>query len=130
GDHGRPALLADELEHAAIAEVIDVVPDLVAVRAVLAVARDRAVDEARVARREGRVVDPEALRDAGPEALEHDVCAVDQAKKDLTPRLALEIQRHAALVASEERDADAERIVGCGDREHLHAEVGEHGGAE
>src|SRR5690606_7005496 len=90
----------------------------------------RAVDEARVARREGRVVDPEALRDAGPEALEHDVCAVDQAKKDLTPRLALEIQRHAALVASEERDADAERIVGCGDREHLHAEVGEHGGAE
>src|SRR5262249_44461574 len=45
-DHRRPVGRAGVLEHARVAQVVDVVPDLVAVRSVLAVARDGAVDEA------------------------------------------------------------------------------------
>jgi hypothetical protein len=73
GDDRRLILLADEVQHAAVAEIVDVVSDPAGVRTVLAVAGDRAVDESRIARRERRVVDAEPRHHAGPEALEQHV---------------------------------------------------------
>ena len=105
-------------------------PDAVAVGTVLAVARDRAVDEARVRRGERRVVDPEAGGDAGTEALEHDVGIRREPAEDVAPGGVLQVEPHAALVAGEERHADAEGIVGRGDRQHVGPEVGEERRAE
>jgi len=130
GDDGRAARLADVVQHAGVAEIVDVVAHPVAVGSVLPVARDRAVDEARVRGRERRVVDAEARGDARPEALEDDVGAGAEAAEDVAPRLALQVERHAPLVARQERDAGAERIVRRGHHQHVHPQVGEQRGAE
>src|SRR5438093_620556 len=68
-DDGRPARRAREADHAREAQVIDVVPDPVAIGPVLTVAGDRAVDEARILRAQRLVVAPEARRRPGPRAL-------------------------------------------------------------
>ena len=68
---GRAAGLAGEAEQAVEAEVVHVVPGAVAVGTVLAVAGDRAVDEARVLGSQALVADAEAIEHAGAEALEH-----------------------------------------------------------
>ena len=129
-DDRRPARLADVVEHACGRQVVDVVADAVAVRAVLAVAGDRTVDEPRVQRRQTLAADPEARHDARPEALEHHVRVRRQPEEDLTPCLGLQVEGHAALVAGEERDAGRERIVRPRDHEDVGAEIGEQRRAE
>src|SRR5262249_44158451 len=51
-------------------------------------------------------------------------------REDLASRTGLQVERHAALVAGEERDAEAERIARRGDDQDVHAEIGEERRAE
>src|SRR5215472_7849501 len=64
---------------------------------------DRAVDEARVDRREVVVAETEALHRARAEVLDEDVGAAGERLHDLRALRGLEIERHAALVAIEEQ---------------------------
>ena len=66
---------AGAVEVAADREVVEVVAGPLRVRAVLAVAGGRAVDDAGVHRVHRLVADAEPVDDAGPEALDHDVGA-------------------------------------------------------
>ena len=84
------------------------------VGAVLAVAGDRAVDDARVRLAHPLVADPEPVEHAGAEAVEDDVVALDQAQQRLAPGLALEVEADRALAAVErevERRARAQLLL-------------------
>jgi len=129
-DRRRAAGSTRDAEHAGVAEVVDVVPDLVAVRAVLPVAGDRAVDEARVEPRHALVIDAETGGHARPEAFEDDVRLRRQTLEDRAPLGVLEIESHAALVALDERNAESHDVVRGGDDQHVDAEVGQHQRAE
>src|SRR5437867_2862410 len=129
-DDGRPARGAREPDDAREAEVVDVVPDPVAIGPVLAVAGDRAIDEARIQRAQRLVVDPEARRRPGARALEHHVRLARQALEDGAPLGRLQVERQAPLVPPEERDAHAHRIGRGVDGEHVHPQVREQHGAE
>jgi len=69
----------------------------VAERALLAPAGHPPVDQLRVALQALLGADPEALGDAGAEALDEDVGLLDQAQDDLAARVALEVDGHGAL---------------------------------
>jgi hypothetical protein len=126
----------------------EVLPGPVAIRAALAVARGRDVDEPRVERAGRLPVQPEAGHDARAEVLHEDIGALDEPARDGLAAGLLEIQGEAPLVAvgEEEEDADAvEEEVGAGpvalpepsarrlDLDHVGPEVGEElhrGGAQ
>ncbi len=129
-DDGRTARRAREADHAREAQVVEVVPDAVAIGPVLAVAGDRAVDEARIDGAERLVVDPEARRRPGARALEHHVRLARQAMEDGAPLGRLQVERQAPLVPPEERDAHAHGIGGGVDGEHVHPQVRQQHGAE
>src|SRR5207248_11257545 len=93
-------------------------------------AGERTVDETRIGGAERLVVDAEAGRDAGAEAFEQDVGLAGEATEEVSPFGRLEIERHAPLVAREERDAGAEGVPGRRDHEDVHPEVGEQRRAE
>ena len=97
GDPGR----ADHAERAADADVVDVVPDEAGVRAGLAVAAERAVDEAGVAGADGVVVDAEALDDARTEAFDDDVGVLGELEEGFLGARVLEVEADRALVAVE-----------------------------
>jgi hypothetical protein len=71
--HRRAARCAGLVEHAGIADVVDVVAGALGIGAVLAVAADRAEDEARIDLGKRLVADAELVHDAGAEALDDDV---------------------------------------------------------
>ena len=109
---GRLAAFAAHLiEHAGIAEVIDVVPGEIAVGTVLPVAADRAVGDARVSRRHRGVADAELVHDAGAEAFDDDVRARRQPQEDLDPRRLLEVEAQPALVAVDHPEVGA--VLAC-----------------
>ena len=70
-----------------------------------AVAGDRAVDQARIERRESLVVDAEALGHAGPEVVHEHVRRLDQPQQRFAAFGTLEIEHDAQLAAidAEER---------------------------
>src|SRR5436190_14285225 len=71
----------------------------VAVRPVLPVAGDRAVDEARVLLAQALVAHTEALEHARPEGLEQHVILARQSQEDVAAALLLEVDADRALVA-------------------------------
>src|SRR5439155_839768 len=73
-----------------------VVGGLVAVRAGLAEARDRGVDQSRVQRLRRLVGEAQARHRAGAEVLDQDVAAPDQPPQRLLAALALEVEDDAA----------------------------------
>ena len=95
----RAVRVAGEAEDAVQAQVVLVVAGAVAVGAVLAVARDRAVDERRVRLRELLVADAEPVEHARAEALDQHVRVPGEAQQGVLPLLLLEIEADRALVA-------------------------------
>src|SRR5690606_5591510 len=91
--------LARKRQPARRGDVVDVVAGPLAPRPRLPVAGDGAVDEPRVVPLQRLVVDPEALRHAGPEAFEDDVRAPGESLDDPVLVLVLEVESDAALVA-------------------------------
>ena len=90
-------------ERAAGRDVVDVVAHVGGVGAGLPVAAQRAVDQARVAGGQRVVVDAQALDDAGPESLQHDVGLVRQAMEDPAGGVGLEVEGQRSLVAPQGR---------------------------
>jgi hypothetical protein len=80
-------------------DVIHVVARPLAPGPGLTVARDGAVHELRIEDRQGLEIDTEALRHAGPEALDGDVGVRRQLLDDLRRLGVLQVEREAALVA-------------------------------
>ncbi len=143
----RPVALAGQPEQADEPEVVHVVAGAVAVRPVLAVAGDRAVDDPGVLLLEPLVADPEPVQHAGAEALEQHVGLAHEPQQHLAPRLRLEVDADRALVAvqrEEQRRAGAllrplvvrrrpAHVVaqpGVLDLQHVGAEVGQQPRAE
>ena len=129
-DGWRPARRPGETDDAREAEVVDVVAHPIAIRPILAVARDRAVDEAGIHLTQPGIVDAEASGGAGPRALEDDVRLASEAGEDLAALGCLQVEGEAPLVPPEQRDAHAHRVGRCVDREHIHPEVGQQHRAE
>src|SRR5208282_5241958 len=86
-------------KHTSGRDVVQVVAHEVAVRAVLSVASNRAVDDFRAADRERLVVDSQPLGDAGTILLYDHIGALRETKKDLPAGTALQVQRDRFLVA-------------------------------
>ena len=119
-------------------------------RAVLPVAGDRAVDEARVAFRERVVAHAQPLHHARPEALDEDVVVLREPKQDVARGRLLQVEPQGALVAIERQEVGRRRavlllllaavvgrhpadVVAAGrvlDLEDLGSEVGQQQGAE
>ena len=146
----RSARLTGQPEHAVQAQVVLVVPGAVAVRAVLPVAGDRAVDERRVRLAQDLITHPELVEHPRAEALHEDVSRLGELDQRLPSPLVLEIQPDRALVAVERqvdggagaerrllvcavvrrRPADVVALAGVLHLDHVGAEVGEQQGAE
>ena len=109
--HRRSALLAGQAEQPDQAEVVHVVARAVAVRPVLPVAGDRAVDEPRVLLAQPLVADPQPLHHAGAEALQQHVGLAHEPQQDLAPRVGLQIDADRALVAVERQEQRAARAL-------------------
>src|SRR3989304_1611948 len=113
---GRRPCRADEAKRAADADVVDVVADQPCVRPRLAVAAERAVDDALVPRLHGIVIHAEPLDDAGSEALQHHIRLLGHAQERLLSARLLEVERDGPLVAAER----PERLRALA-HPHLHA---------
>src|SRR6185295_14836512 len=85
-----------------------IVPGPITVRAGLSEARDGAVDQPRIDRRERLVVDTEPALDVRPEVLDHHVGLAHQALEDLDRPRVLEVERDRALVAMQVEEVEAE----------------------
>ena len=85
-------------------------------RAVLAIAADRRIDDARIERGDRFVVDAECRDDAGPEALDDHVGAPRKGQERVASAGILEIDGEAPLVA-------VDRAVDGGNRPLLRAEI-------
>src|SRR5271154_1618654 len=80
---GRPALDGPRHAHQTRHPLRDLIEaGEIAQRAGRAEARDRACNDARVARRERFVIEPESLHDAGAKVVDHHVGAVDEPHQD------------------------------------------------
>ena len=99
GQRGRAACSADLVEHAGVAEVVDVVTGTQGVGAGLAIAGDAAQHDARVALGQHLVAEAEARHHARAKAFDDDVGGLDQAQEQRAPFGLLEVQAQAALVA-------------------------------
>jgi hypothetical protein len=112
---------------------------LVGVRAVAAVARDRAVDQARVHLAQDVVAEPQLFQRAAPVVLGQDVGILHHAQQDRPALRGLEVQRDPALVAVQDHErrgdavhprfAVAARIVAARqllDLDDVGAHVGQH----
>ena len=97
GDAHEPALA---LEHRVVAR-------LRRARAILAVPRERRVDQPRMRGRQRAVVEPQAREHAGPEVLDEDIGARDERVEHAASLGALEVERHALLVPVDAQEVSA-----------------------
>jgi hypothetical protein len=108
----------------------------VAVRPVLAVAGDRAINDARVDCRYRLVADAQLVDDAGAKALDDDIRAGGEAHEGVDAGGLLEVQRQAALVAIDQLEIARLAVHGAGaacvvagtgvlDLDHVGAEIAE-----
>src|SRR3954453_1867675 len=110
-------------------------------RPALAEARDRDIEDPRLARRDLLIVEAEAMDDLGAEALEEDVGALQQPPHDLLAGVGLEVDGETALSQiADDREgrmagvADAQRarpvaVAQALDLDHVGAVLGEQHGA-
>ena len=133
GDGGGSVGFADQVQHAAHGEVGEVRARQVAVWAGLAVAAERAIDEAGIDAAEGRVIGVEPLHGAGLEALYQHVGAAGQLVQNPLAGGAAQVQSQALLAAVQigagGRPAPLTRLRRF-DLQHLGAHAGQHHGAE
>src|SRR5262249_33848127 len=107
----------------------------------LAETGDRRIDQARIGRMQGRMVEAEPRHDAGAEILDEDVGLGGEGMDEGEPLGLAHIHRDAALAAVEEREIGAlaldmrsemAALIAAPrhlDLDDLGAEIGEHGGA-
>ena len=93
------AALARQTEQADQPQVVLVVSGRVALGAVLAVARDRAVHDPRVLLAHALIAHAQPLEHARAEGLQHDVRLAHQRQQRLAAAVALQVQSDRALVA-------------------------------
>src|SRR5271165_181505 len=111
GLHRLTAALAGQSQEADQPQVVHVVPGGIALGTVLAVARDRAVDDARVLRAHALIAHAEAVEHAGTEGLEHDVVLADERQQHFLAALVLQIEPDRALVAVERQEQRRARAL-------------------
>ena len=99
--HGAPVRAAKRVEEAAERQVVDVVSRPRGERAVLPVAGERAVDEARVLLEQARSAEAAPLEDARAVGLDEDVGGRGETTDDRRPFLPPDVHDHRALVAVE-----------------------------
>ena len=138
---GRSGAGLVEGQQARERDEVDVVPGPVGVGSGLAEAGERAMDEAGVARAQGRRVHAEPARGARPEALHDDVGARGERVDDRGGARRPQVERQALLaeverpvvdaLARDERRERAQRIAAARvlDLDHLGAELGQREGA-
>ena len=103
----RAAFLAGDAHHAGYGLGNHVEGGFVAIRAGLAIAGDRGVDQARVQCLGIVIPQAQPVHDAGPVVLDQDVAASDQVAQDLLAFLGFQIDRDAALVAVDAHEIQA-----------------------
>lgn len=108
-ERGDVVLRAGRAEGAGHGDVVQIMARVLGERADLAIAGERAVDEARIPAAERLVVDPEPRRHAGAIALEQHVGTFRQAVKGIAALRRLQVQVDEALAAREARDRQAAR---------------------
>ena len=147
--HGRALLLARHAHEAAHGLHGDVERALLGVRAGLAIAGDRAVDEPRIARLQLVVAEARADQRARPEVLDEHVRVLDQRVELGEIGLVLDVERDRPLVAVERGEVAGEHViraaralvqrrpaahavaaVGALDLDDVGAEIGEHHSGE
>ena len=133
--HGRLAHAPDRRQRAGERDVVDVVAGHLRVGPLLTPAGHAAEDEPLVARQADIGAEPEAFHDAGPEALEERVGALDQLKRDLDAVGMLEVECDRASAAGEQiagrlRRHLVGRVGGAIDADDVGAHVGEDHAAE
>ena len=137
------AFITRDTDHAAFGLQDKVERRAVAVRAVLAETRDRAVNDAGVALLRLRVIDAEPLQRADAVILDHDVALFEQLEEELLALGLFHIEDDAALVAVQAHEvrrlaardghAPAAREIAFARRlylDQLRAVVGQHGRAK
>ena len=107
GPHRRPIRKAVQRHEAAFGLRDRIEAGTQRERALAAIGRDRAIDQARIGRRDRRIVETEFLHHAAGEILHHDIRLRDQFARDLERRRIGEIERDAALVAIEAEEGRA-----------------------
>ena len=135
---GRAVGRAGHAHDAALPLDDDVVPRLGAARPGVAVAGDRAVDQARQARVQMLEAEPQAVERARPEVLDQDVGARQEALEQRAAARLLEIERDAEFGAVDGQevaafsldkrrppDARVVPLAGILDLDHLGAEIGQ-----
>ncbi len=96
-----------ERQHTGVAQIVEVVTGDVALGPVLAVAGDRAVDDARVDRGDSFVIEAEPRHHARPELFDHHVGLFEQRHDLGLVGRVLEVEREGLLAAVEHREVDA-----------------------
>ena len=107
-----------------LGDVVEIVGRDIGSRTVLAVTRQRTIDEPRIDFFQRLVTEPEALHDAGTELLDDDVGAFDERRQLLHCAGRLEIDRDAALSPVQKREIDAVGAEPGRVRAHLIAAAG------
>ena len=144
GNRRRAFGRADQVQHAAQRQIVEVVGRVVTVRPVLAEPAQGAVHEARIERLQRVVVAAQPLHHAGPKALDQHVVFFGQSVQHGLAVGVLQVQGQAFLVAVRKAGGDGARLVrpgggaGAGqfagrrrfDLEHLGPHVRQHHGAE
>ena len=99
--HRTAARLAGDRHQPAhpLRDLVD--PGARCIRPVLPEAGNTAIDDARIDLRYRVVVDPKPMLDVRTIVLDHDIRGFGQLQEDCAPLIALEIERHGALVAVE-----------------------------
>ena len=99
GDRRRAARGADLVEHAGVADVVNVMPGAQRIRSGLAVTGNAAEHQSRIDARQRLVAEAQLVHHAGAEALDQDVGGLHQfLERSLAVRV-LEIEAQATLVA-------------------------------
>ncbi len=126
------AAFADQVQRAGEREVIDVVPRRMRERSGLAPARHAPVDELRIARETDVRPHAETLGDAGPEAFDQRIRAVDEPQQRRDSRRALQVERDRPTVAQQgiDRIGFLGLRRGAVDADDRRTHVGQHHGAE
>lgn len=90
---------------------VQIVQRQLAARVVLAVARERAVDQPRISNMQCLVVDAELPCHSGTKALHHHIGAPCELEERRTGLLVFEVDRNGALIASERLDIVAHPVA-------------------
>ena len=140
-DHRRAVRTGGEVQQAGFGQIVEIVRRDLRLGPALAVAGDRAIDQARIDRRERRMAEPEALHHARAKLLDQHIRGSQQRHQACPRAVRFEVDSDAPLAAIEQRKAGARRaeprlvgaqLVACRplDLDHLRAGLGQNQAGE